>query len=115
MVYVDFDKLTIAQKAEVERLPWLDVSTERRRFAFWVKPDGHVSRRSGHKTLTAAEGAKLDAALKGNGVKSRTATEDWKPGTTFHNAPEGKSIGWGHGMFIAGAAAGVTPTRKSKR
>ena len=114
MPYGDYEKLTIAQRVEVEHLPWLNVSHERRRFAFWIKPDGHVSRRSGHKQLTAAEGAKIDAMLKGEEVKSRTATENWKPGTTFHQAPEGKSIGWGRGMFIAGAAAGVTPNRKSK-
>jgi len=121
MPYVDYEDLTIAQKVEVEHLPWLDVSHERRRFAFWVKSDGHISRRSGHKQLTAAEGAKIDAMLKGEDVKSRTATENWKPGTTFHNAPEPKlttklngPIGWGRGMFIAGAAAGVTPNRKIK-
>lgn len=28
--------------------------------------------------------------------------------------PPAKSIGWGRGMFIAGAAAGVTPDRKRR-
>jgi hypothetical protein len=112
MPYVDYDNLTITQKCEVEHLPWLHVSAERHRFAFWIKPDGHVSRRSGHKTITAAEGAKIDAMLNGEEIKSRTATENWKPGTTFHAAPEGGAIGWGRGMFIAGAAAGVTRYKK---
>ena len=89
MPYVDYEKLTIAQRVEVEHLPWLDVSHARRRFAFWIKPDGHVSRRSGHKQLTAAEGAKIDAMLRDKAPVSRTATENWKPGTTFHQAPEG--------------------------
>lgn len=106
MTFVDYEKLTPAQRVEVEHLPWLDVSAERRRFAFWIKPDGHVSRRSGHKQLTAAAGAEIDAMLRGKDVRSRTATEG------FTTAP---SIGWGRGMFIAGAAAGVTPNRKIKR
>ncbi len=115
MPYVDYDNLTMAQRAEVNLLPWLNASHERHRFAFWIKPDGHVSQRSGHKRLTDAEGVKIDAMLKGEEVRSRTATEDWKPGTTFHNAIETGPIGWGRGMFIAGAAAGVTPNRKSGR
>ena len=31
------------------------------------------------------------------------------------DAPEGRALGWGRGMFIGGAAAGVTPDRKTKK
>jgi hypothetical protein len=68
MPYVDYEDLTITQKVEVEHLPWLDVSHERRRFAFWVKPEGHISRRSGHKRLTAAEVAKNRGHAQGEDV-----------------------------------------------
>ena len=87
MAFVPFRLLTFEQANEVIAL-WPNWNPfELRRFKFWVKPDGHISRKKGHHTLTDEEGAKIDAMLRGQmSVRSRTATEDWKPGTTFHNA-----------------------------
>ncbi len=59
-MYVDYEDLTASQKAEADFLPWNDGWAARRWFMFWVKPDGHVSRRNGHYTLN-------ERARTGNG------------------------------------------------
>lgn len=71
MSYVDFGDLTPAQRAEalVMRPKW--EREEFQRFAFWLKPDGHLSRRFGHHRLTNAAGAEIDAMLRGKPVRSK--------------------------------------------
>jgi len=86
MSFVPFRLLTFEQANEAIALRPKWNPLELRRFKFWVKPNGHISRKKGHHTLTEEEGAKIDAMLRGEEVRSRTATEGWKPGTTFSNA-----------------------------
>ena len=86
MSFIDFDKLTVAQQIEARamRLKW-PFPEEFLRFSFWIKPDGHLSRRAGHHQLTAAAGAEIDAELRrcGAAARSKTDLDDWKPGTKF--------------------------------
>ena len=83
MAYVEWKKLMVAQRLEATKLRPKWHLSDFKNFAFWVKPDGHLSRRGGHHEMTKgaydrimARYAKLDR------VKGDLA--DWKPGVTFH-------------------------------
>lgn len=52
--FVPFAQCTKAQRIEAIRLHPKWRPAEFNRMEFWIKPDGHVSRRAGHHTLTAA-------------------------------------------------------------
>jgi hypothetical protein len=64
MAYVPFNDLTETQRAEATVLRPKWTPEEFSRFQFWVCPGGAISRRVGHHTLTAEEGAKIDAMLR---------------------------------------------------
>lgn len=84
-MFVDFVRLTTSQQSQARRLRPKWASDAFPRFAFWIRPNGMVSRRFGHHQLTKAEGEKLDAMLRDDWrPPSKMATEGWKPGTKFH-------------------------------
>lgn len=81
-MFIDWDNLTATQQKEV-----LAVYTDHAdmwRFAFWVKKDGHMSRKKGHHDMSKRGQAAIDAMLKGTSVRSKGDLREWKPGTTFH-------------------------------
>jgi hypothetical protein len=87
MSFVDFRELSPPLQAEayLMRPKWpLD---ELERFAFWVKPDGHLSRRAGHHQLAKAEGKKIDAMLRAEPVRSKGDLAHYKT-ARFSLAPE---------------------------
>ena len=63
-MFVDFDKLTPEQRGEVAAVYGDWPPAQRRRFRFWVKPDGHVSRRRGHHEMTAAAAKAIENELR---------------------------------------------------
>jgi hypothetical protein len=85
----DFELLTTAQQAEAISLRPKWSAEEFIRFKFWVKADGHVSRRAGHHQLTRTAGAAIDAMLSGKSVRSKGDLAGFKS-AVFHLAPERK-------------------------
>lgn len=83
MTYVPFNDLPLALKAEVAALRPKLKPDELPRFEFWIKPDGHVSRRGGHHQLTKEAGEEIDRFLKAE-PRSKGDLKEWKPGVTFH-------------------------------
>lgn len=83
MAFVPFDNLSTGQKSEViaVRLKWplADLS----RCEFWIKPDGHMSRKLGHHRLTKEANKAIYAKFKDE-PRSKGDLLDWKPGVTFH-------------------------------
>jgi hypothetical protein len=88
MPLVEYSKLTDAQKAEVQTMyppPWSAGPYDW--YAFWIKPDGHLTRARGRHSLTEA-GYKAATerdfgkyAHKPNAAKGDLAA--WKPGHSF--------------------------------
>jgi len=64
MSFVDYLDLAPALQAEAHLLRPKWPLAELERFAFWLKPNGHLSRRAGHHRLTKVEGDKIDAMLR---------------------------------------------------
>ena len=83
MAYVEFKKLTPAQRVEAVKLRPRWHMADFKNFAFWVKADGHLSRRGGHHELL--EGA-YQAIIKRYEAPPRNKGDlaEWKPGVTFH-------------------------------
>jgi hypothetical protein len=87
MPLVIWKEMTDAQRLEAIALRPKWHTSDFPNFAFWIRPDGHVSKRGGHHQLTeeAYQRAKanLDNPLR---AASRSADDlaNWKPGTTFH-------------------------------
>jgi hypothetical protein len=73
------------QKAEAHGLRQKWDSKEFHRFRFWIKDDGHVSRRMGHHRLTQAAGAEIDAMLRGEPVRSKGDLAGYTT-ATFHTS-----------------------------
>ena len=78
MPYVPFSQLTAKQKMPARRLrpKWQDHDFTR--MQFWVKPDGDLSRRTGHHTLTEEAGAEIDSMLVLTDVRSKGDLADYK-------------------------------------
>jgi hypothetical protein len=73
--FVPFRLLSFAQAKEAIALRPKWNPLELRRFSFWVKADGHISKRNGHHTLTDEEAKKLDAMLRGDVERSKDWTQ----------------------------------------
>lgn len=83
MPYIAFNKLTTAQRLEAVKLRPKWHLTDFKNFAFWVRPNGHLSRRGGHHELL--EGAYQSIMSRyGKPARSKGDLSDWKPGVTFH-------------------------------
>jgi hypothetical protein len=63
-MFRDFDLLTADQKAQIRAVYGDKDDLDLRRFAYWVKKDGTMSRKKGQHQMTKAEGEKLDAFLR---------------------------------------------------
>ena len=88
MTYVNYADLTATQKREAILLRPKLAATDFPRFMFWVKPDGHISRKAGHHRLTEAEGRAIENFL--NPTNDRLGPpgkglirDEWKPGAEF--------------------------------
>ena len=80
---VPYLKLTSAQRIEAVALRPKWHLRDFKNFAFWVKPDGHVSRRGGHHELL--EGAYQSILARyAKPVRTKGDLSEWKPGVTFH-------------------------------
>jgi hypothetical protein len=84
MTYVRFDRMDASQQAEARALRPRLPAAEFANFEFWVKADGHLSRRGGHHQIT--EEAYQAILKKHVGTEPRTKGDlrDFKPGVTFH-------------------------------
>lgn len=88
MPLIEFSKLTDAQKAEVYAMyppPWSAGPYEW--WAFWIKPDGHLTRAKGRHVLTAHgyeawQRQEFNKPSHAHPEKGDLAC--WKPGTIFH-------------------------------
>lgn len=81
----DFEKMTDAQKAEAIALRPKWSRNEFRRFNFWIKPDGHVSRRSGHHMLTREADDELTQLALGKSVRTKGDLSEFIT-ATFHTS-----------------------------
>lgn len=84
MAYVRFDQMDALQQAEARALRPHWRAADLPNFEFWVKADGHLSRRGGHHQMT---GQAYQAILKkhvGTEPRSKGDLRDFKPGVTFH-------------------------------
>jgi hypothetical protein len=75
MGWVDWSKLTSKQKVEAAKARPAWHLSDFRKFAFWVYPDGHVSRRRGSHQLGLIGCAEFVAILRGD-VRSRGDNRD---------------------------------------
>lgn len=83
MAYVKWKDMTPAQRVEATKLrPHLHMS-DFPRFAYWIKPDGHVSRRGGHHELTE-EAYNAEIAKYYGPPDDKGGLTKWKPGVIFH-------------------------------
>lgn len=82
MPHIEFAKLTDAQRAEAIALRPTWKPEEFPNFAFWVKPDGHLSRHKGGHILTEAAYQAVLARVSAP-VRSKGDLHDWKPGVVF--------------------------------
>lgn len=85
--YVDFRDLTPKQRMEARALRPNWPISEFLRVSFWVKADGHLSRRTGHHQITDVEGKKIEALAKDAWDRTPKMSKKWKS-ATFHFAPE---------------------------
>lgn len=80
---VKWKDMTAAQRVEAVGLRPKWHTSDFPKFAFYIKADGHVSRRGGHHELTKeaydAEMAKFNTPPSDKGGLTK-----WKPGVTFH-------------------------------
>ena len=84
-MWVDWKQMTLTQKKEAIDLRPTFHPSDFGKFEFWIKPDGHVSKRrgGGSHRITDAEINLQIAKYKGE-VRSKGDNRDWKPGVTFH-------------------------------
>jgi len=83
MSLVLWKHLTPAQRLEAIALRPKWHLSDFSNFAFWIRPDGHVSRRGGHHALTEEAYQRAKANLDAP-VRSKGDLAEWKPGVTFH-------------------------------
>ena len=88
MPLIEFSKLTEVQKAEVYAMyppPWSAGPYEW--YAFWIKPDGHLTLARGrHKMTKAGYQAWYEAMFSKLSIAKPEKGDlaCWKPGVTFH-------------------------------
>jgi hypothetical protein len=82
-MFVEWKRLTAAQKLEVVRLRPRWHMSDFKDFVFWVKPDGHLSRRGGHQQMTK-DGYNRKMARYAGVPRSKGDLAEWKPGVIFH-------------------------------
>lgn len=86
MAWVDWSKMTDKQRLEAIHMRPAWHLSDFRRFEFYVKKDGHVSRRRGGGSHQLSErGSKeILRGIAGEDVRSKGDNREWKPGVTFH-------------------------------
>lgn len=89
MPLIEFEKLTDAQKAEVYAMypPASWGAGPYEWYAFWIKPDGHLTRAKGRHSLTERGYRAWHNETFGSPSTARPEKGDlacWKPGVTFH-------------------------------
>lgn len=87
MTYVPFTKLTAAQAKQAIRLRPKWNADDFNRMEFWVRSNGHVSKRAGHHQLTKEARAEIDAMLTGSNVTTKGSLAGYKT-ADFTLAPE---------------------------
>lgn len=75
--------MTPAQRVEAIKLRPKWHMSDFPNFEFWIKADGHVSRRGGHHRLTEEAYQRAKANMEAP-PRSKGDLSNWKPGTTFH-------------------------------
>jgi hypothetical protein len=80
--WVEFENLTMAQQSEAMALRPKWPVEDFRRFEFWLKDDGHVSRRGGHHKMTRMAWAE-ECAKFTEPVRSKNDLADYVT-ATFH-------------------------------
>lgn len=79
MPYIPYVHLTEGQQKEIQLLRPKWPAEEFPRFQFWVKPDGKMSRRAGHHSLTHEAFSVYDAMFKARDfVRSKGDLRDYK-------------------------------------
>jgi hypothetical protein len=90
MGFVNYVDLTPPQKsaAILARPKWSQETFAR--MMFWVRPNGHISRRAGHHQLTNAESEAIYNGLENSRDRGQPLSppgkgdvREWKPGVTF--------------------------------
>lgn len=83
MAFVTWKAMSTAQRVEATRLRPNWRLDDFKDFAFWIKPDGHVSRRGGHHEMVEDAFQRI---MERYTAEPRTKGDlgDWKPGVTFH-------------------------------
>lgn len=83
MPLVIWSEMTDAQRLEAIALRPKWHTADFPNFEFWIKSDGHVSRRGGHHRLTEEAYQRAKANFSAS-PRSNGDLAAWKPGTTFH-------------------------------
>lgn len=85
--WIDYADMRASQKAEARLLRPRWAPLEFYRMAFWIKPDGKISRRAGHHQLIDREARKIEADAKEAWDRTPEMSRKWKS-ATFSMAPE---------------------------
>ena len=84
MGFVNFAYLSSDQQAEATFLRPKWSLSEFPRFKFWVRRDGHISKKPGHHKLTSAEISRMMRELgEPTDPPGKGSLREWKPGVTF--------------------------------
>ncbi len=88
MPLVPWKSMTAAQRVEAIGLRPRWHLSDFPNFEFWIKADGHVSRRGGHHSIS--EAAHREFMKKFEGIRQHPDEPSAFRGETFHFAPERK-------------------------
>lgn len=83
MSFVEWKRLTAAQKIEATQLRPRWHLTDFKDFAFWVKADGHLSRRGGHHEMTEGAYKRIVGRFSAP-PRTKGDLAEWTGSPTFH-------------------------------
>ncbi len=86
MAFVPYKYLSSAQKTQIQSLRPHLTEDQLVRFQYWVKPDGTISRKSGHHTLTKESQSEIMNQINAP-ARSKGDLQDYKS-CDFSMAPE---------------------------